>query len=191
MANKHPKMQELPAERLVTLHTDIRNGTKLTVVAKGLQADGYFKKSLPSTLARYLRRYKADVVDVETVNSLRDAGVEKVEEITSRFDPIKELADLTMTQIARANLLANQESASKIPMQARTREISLASKMLTDLVRMQMDAGIIPKQVQYEGFLLPGGLDPNDPQVVAFKITERTDNAIEYFEGVDYEEVSG
>lgn len=159
MAKKDPEggfvaLRGLPPDNFAALQAELRTGKGVTPIARMIQQEwGLLKDMKENSLVKMLLRFREKVMVTPLAIALEgdtDKIIALAKRVEKRMDVLGKMESLVAIQMERINELREKEKSLKMPFQWAGKEIDTASNMLKDLLKMQMDTGI----VEYKGPLL-------------------------------------
>lgn len=159
MAKKDPEggfvaLRSMPQEYLAAVQTELRTGKGVTSIARMIQGEwGLLKDMKENSLVKMLLRFR-DKVLVAPLAIALEGDTHKVASMAKRVEnqmnALAHMETLVGIQMERINELREKEKSLKMPFQWAGKEIDTAANMVKDLLKMQMDTGV----VEYRGPLL-------------------------------------
>lgn len=181
MKSKYQPLFDLGEDAILLIERELRAGQPKAVVARKLHQVGQLKEIKERKLARLLQDYERDVMDRALMKRIDGLGITAVARTAAKLNLGEELMNIVAVQ--RQRVENAMEAASKTPgllVEQHGREFERYHKMVKETVQVQMDLGIIQKASRkVTGQLIR---DANNPNRVAFEMTEETIQAAEEVE---------
>lgn len=187
MKKPYAKLFALGDEKIEAITKLLKRGESAVKVASVIQVEWKELTDMKlGALAKTLSRFKASHVDGTVLKELAAHAVQSKLSVIQKVETMEELAALIFAQKARIQKLAEKEAALPpgIVLNSLTDQIYLMNKLLENMAKLQLETGIIkraPKNVT--GELVK---DPDDPNVVKFRITDEVKDAMLLIEDIKY-----
>lgn len=167
-------LRSLPPENLAKVQSDLRTGRSLTALARMIQGEwGMMTHMKENSLVQTLLRYRDRVLVAPLAVALegKQAKVATLaRRVEARLDAVSGMEELVRIQIERIQELRAKEKTLKMPFQWASKEIEVAASMYKELLKMQIDVGI----VEFKGPLSSRGVSVTTPD--GTKVTVGTPN---------------
>jgi hypothetical protein len=171
----------LGEERVEFLKDRLERGDTMLRLVRVIQHDWKeLTEAAEVTVLRHLSKFKKDVIEQEVAKRLEAAGaLSKAKSFAKKINVIEEMMDLVSIQKRRLAKVLEREEQSPLLLEQVSFEITRQMQLLEKLGKLMLDTGMIKKaQTSTTGVLMQ---NPNDPNMVMFRVTNEAKQAIDFF----------
>jgi len=188
-------LTSLPQERKQDMDKMLLRGDPAAKVARAVQKDwGLLKDMKETSLAKTLQRYRAQVLKTDAAKKLVESGaLEVVGGALKNADLIQEFTFLVTQQKRRVQTaMEKYEEGKPLLSNIVSNEMKLFGEILERAGRVFMETGVLPRvpkdiagiiASKSQSSQTPGG-QTRDANVVMFRVTDSTERAAQFFEGL-------
>lgn len=182
----YARITALGGEKVEKIDRMLRQGRPAAGVARMVQKEwGECTDISELSLSKMLTRYRKDIVETTVFEAMEKAGtLDRVTGLVKGMDAVEELTKACSIQKDRLTKMYTQEAKGPLLMKQVSQEMDLFATMLDKLAKLQLETGLLKRAPK----VLTGTMQPSDtdPDVLQFRVTEDTIQALEFFENVDY-----